>query len=375
MREEHFLVVSICWLAVAGLAHPAAAQQPAQEKRIALVVGNGDYQKAPLPTAANDAGLIAQTLQAAGFDVFGARDLDGDTLRNRFRDFVKKAESVGAGHGRDGLSLRLGDAARRRELFIPVDSTIARDTDIPIEGLRISDYIAPARLAAAEGQRRRTGCGAAAALHRRRPADRQRPRAGRARAEHADSVQRRAGHGRAEGAGALWRLRAGAGGNDPHRRPAAARGVQSRASARQRNTKGAQVPWDAQKVAGAVHVLRSCARAPRRRAARSGRRDRDKPIRDLGAQDAYTAALERDTCRATRISSPPIPTIRMAKRVRAIVAARREAITWRRTYLADTPRCLLVLSAALSARPACRGTRAAGWRSSRRRWSRRRHSR
>ena len=27
----------------------------------------------------------------------------------------------------------------------------------------------------------------------------------------------------------------------------------------------------------------------------------------------------------------------MAKRVRAIVAARREAITWRRTYRADTP--------------------------------------
>src|SRR5437763_8827341 len=27
----------------------------------------------------------------------------------------------------------------------------------------------------------------------------------------------------------------------------------------------------------------------------------------------------------------------MAKRVRAILAARREAITWRRTYLADTP--------------------------------------
>ena len=34
-----FLSVSICWLAVAVLAPPAAAQQPAQEKRIALVVG------------------------------------------------------------------------------------------------------------------------------------------------------------------------------------------------------------------------------------------------------------------------------------------------------------------------------------------------
>ena len=46
--------------ALIGLA--AAQQSAAQEKRIALVVGNGAYAKAPLATTANDAGLIAQTL-------------------------------------------------------------------------------------------------------------------------------------------------------------------------------------------------------------------------------------------------------------------------------------------------------------------------
>jgi Caspase domain len=75
-----------------ALLAPAAAQQP-QEKRIALVVGNGAYAKGPLATTANDAGLIAQTLQAAGFDVIGARDLDGDTLRRSFRDFIQKAQA------------------------------------------------------------------------------------------------------------------------------------------------------------------------------------------------------------------------------------------------------------------------------------------
>src|SRR3954454_10115267 len=70
-------------LLAAGAIDPALAQQ--QEKRIALVVGNGAYAKSPLATPANDAGLIAQTLQAAGFDVVGARDLDGDTLRKSFR--------------------------------------------------------------------------------------------------------------------------------------------------------------------------------------------------------------------------------------------------------------------------------------------------
>jgi uncharacterized caspase-like protein len=54
-----------------------------------LVVGNANYSPGALPTPANDAGLIAQTLQAAGFDVVGVRDLDQDSLRRTFRDSKK----------------------------------------------------------------------------------------------------------------------------------------------------------------------------------------------------------------------------------------------------------------------------------------------
>src|ERR1700749_3787346 len=77
--------------ALPGLVGSAAAQQ--QEKRIAFVVGNAAYAKVPLATTANDAGLVAQQLQAAGFDVIGARDLDGYTLRKSFHDFVEKAQA------------------------------------------------------------------------------------------------------------------------------------------------------------------------------------------------------------------------------------------------------------------------------------------
>src|SRR5215203_7499155 len=113
------------------------------EKRIALVIGNADYQAAPLQTSANDAGLIAQTLQAAGFDVVGARDLDHESLRRSFRDFLEKASASGpdtvayiylAGHG---LQLE------GENYFVPVDARIARDIDVPVEALRISDYIRP----------------------------------------------------------------------------------------------------------------------------------------------------------------------------------------------------------------------------------------
>src|SRR5258707_9808698 len=122
-----------------GLMGAAAAQQ--QEKRMALVIGNGAYARSPLATAANDAGLIAQTLQAAGFDVIGARDLDGDTLRRSFRDFIQKAEASGPDTVAMVYLAGYGMQLAGENYFVPVDSTISRDTDIPTEGMRISDYV------------------------------------------------------------------------------------------------------------------------------------------------------------------------------------------------------------------------------------------
>src|SRR6202165_4099526 len=139
---KSFSIFSLCMMLFSGcpgILSSAAAQQ--QEKRIALVVGDGAYAKSPLATAANDAGLIAQTLQAAGFDVVGARDLDGDTLRRSFRDFIQKAETAGPGTVAMVYLAGYGMQLAGENYFIPVDSTVSRDTDVPIEGLRISDYL------------------------------------------------------------------------------------------------------------------------------------------------------------------------------------------------------------------------------------------
>src|SRR5512144_2899561 len=113
------------------------------ETRVALVVGNAAYQAGALQTAANDAGLIAQTLQASGFDVVGARDLDQDSLRRAFRDFLEKASASGpdtvAFIYLSGYGLQLeGD-----NYFLPVDAKIGHDTDVVAEGVRISDYLRP----------------------------------------------------------------------------------------------------------------------------------------------------------------------------------------------------------------------------------------
>src|ERR1700737_2179202 len=121
----------------------ALASAQAAEKRIALVVGNANYTSGALPTPANDAGLIAQTLQAAGFDVVGVRDLDQDSLRKTFRDFIAKASAAGpdtvAFVYLSGYALQL----EGENYFVPTDANIARDVNVASEALRVSDYTRP----------------------------------------------------------------------------------------------------------------------------------------------------------------------------------------------------------------------------------------
>jgi len=136
-----FLASIIALAALIPLASAPSAEP--MEKRIALVIGNAGYQAGALPTAANDAGLIAQTLQAAGFDVVGARDLDQDSLRRALRDFAEKAGSAGpdavAFVYLSGYALQLAG----ENYFVPVDARIARDTDVAAEAVRVSDYVRP----------------------------------------------------------------------------------------------------------------------------------------------------------------------------------------------------------------------------------------
>src|SRR6266516_3139621 len=116
---------------------PGAAQS---EKRIALVIGNAGYQAGALATPANDAGLVAQTLQAAGFDVSGARDLDQESLRRAFRDFLDKAGSAGPDTvayiylSGDGLQLE------GENYFVPIDAKITSDANVQSEALRLSHF-------------------------------------------------------------------------------------------------------------------------------------------------------------------------------------------------------------------------------------------
>src|ERR1700730_10831445 len=135
--------LSFAVLALAVAAWMPQAHAQSVEKRIALVIGNAAYPTGALQTTANDAGLIAQTLQAAGFDVVGARDLDLDSLRRTFHDFLDKAGAAGPDAVvfiyLSGYGLQL----EGENYFVPIDAKLSRDVDIPLEALRISDYTRP----------------------------------------------------------------------------------------------------------------------------------------------------------------------------------------------------------------------------------------
>src|SRR5882724_503562 len=333
-----FSIFSFCLMLFSGLAgvlSSASAQQ--QEKRIALVVGNGAYAKSPLATAANDAGLIAQTLQAAGFDVIGARDLDGDTLRRSFRDFIQKAEASGPDTVAMVYLAGYGMQLAGENYFIPVDSPISRDTDIPTEGMRISDYVRQlaslplkAGVVVLDAARQQPfiegGQPLASGLALVEP-DRHMLIAFNA-APGTIAPNEQGPYG-AYAQSLAEMIRTG-GLPLPE--------VFSRVRLRVNEaSKGAQVPWDAQKIDAQFMFFDRAPDAPAQPPQDQGATVRNRPMRDIGVQDAYAAALERDTMQGYDDFLGANSDDPLAKRVRAIVAARREAITWLRSYRADTP--------------------------------------
>ncbi len=323
-------------LALLGLVSPLQAEPT--EKRIALVIGNSNYQVGALQTAANDAGLIAQTLQAAGFDVVGARDLDEDSLRHAFRDFVEKA----SGSGPDTVALvyfaGYGLQLEGENYLVPVDANIGRDSDVPSKSVRVSDYIKP--LTALQLKARIVVLDAARII------------------PFSISGQPLAG-GLAlvePGPGMLVAFNAAPGTVAPAEKGPYGAYAQALAEMIREGglslgdlfdrvrlrvnevTKGAQVPWHSSRIETSFVFFERAPDAPPPPApAEQTSALRSKPIHSLGAQDAYLSAVERDTLQGYEEFVGAYADDPAARRVRAIIAARREAITWRRTYVADTP--------------------------------------
>ena len=310
----------------------------AAETRFALVIGNDEYKVAKLATPANDAGLIADALQAAGFTVTGARNLDQATLREAFREFLGQVATAGP----DAVALvylsGVGLQFAGDNYFVPVDADIQRDVDVPLQAVRISDFTQP--LAALPGRVKIVILDAA----RQNPFARggQPLAGGLALVDpvHGMAVAFNAAPGTVapdeQGpygayATSLTEMIA-AGGlslDDLFAR------VRLRVS---ELSQGAEVPWYVAQIDGPFFMTERTADAPPPPNVAPLADIRSKPIGGYSsAEDAYAAALELDTLEGYQQYLVAYPNAPFARRIAAMLAVRREEIIWRRCVFANTP--------------------------------------
>jgi len=336
-RGWRFALVAAGLLA-AGAAQPLLAQSGAPPNpRIGLVIGEAGYPDQALATPVNDAALIAQTLQTAGFDVVGARDLDASSVREAMNDFLAKAAAIGP--DMQAFVYLSGRAVQYEgeNFFVPVDTEIARDSDVPMEAVRISDFAHA--LAAEPGRARILVLDGA----RANPYAAQGPplAGGLALVEpdEGELIAFNAAPGSIVGDesgpyGVYAKTLAGSlreGGL-----PIEDALAQTRVQVNQQ-TAGAQAPWSASKLGAPYYVFERAADAPAPPALAALADAARKPIGGFAPDQAYAAALSRDTLAGYAEFLAAYPDNPEARRVRAILAAQREALFWWRAVAQDTP--------------------------------------
>jgi formylglycine-generating enzyme required for sulfatase activity len=140
MRVVSAIVLAVCsmWL----ICQPAFA-----EKRIALVIGNSAYERAPrLANPANDANTMSEMFKRAGFDTVELKlDLKASEMRRALRDFSDDARYADiaiiyfAGHGLE---------IQGTNYLVPTDAVLERDVDAYDEAVsldRLLSVIEPAK--------------------------------------------------------------------------------------------------------------------------------------------------------------------------------------------------------------------------------------
>ncbi len=332
-------LMTLSWLVAAVLALTLGQRAAhAAEMRFALVIGNDEYKSAKLATPANDAGLVAEALTAAGFTVTGARNLDQATLRESFREFIGQVAAAGPDAMVVVYLAGYGVQFAGENYFVPVDADLARDVDVPLQAVRVSDFAQP--LAALPGRVKLVIVDAA-----RQNAFAQ---GGEPLASGLALVDPVAGMAVAFNAApgtvgpdepgpygayatALTEMVAAGG--------LALDDVFTRARLRVSEvTIGAEVPWYASRVDGPFFFTERAADAPPPPDVVPLADLRDQPMRGYSSvEDAYAAALALDTMEGYEQFLALYPSSPFSPRVAAMLAVRREQVIWRRCVFDNTP--------------------------------------
>jgi hypothetical protein len=112
----------------------------AGERRVALVVGNAAYGRAPLRNAVNDARDIARALSETGFDVIRVENATLEALGRALEQFSSR---LAASHG-VGLFFYAGHGVQvdGENFLVPVDADLRTEKDVQYRALNVGLVLA-----------------------------------------------------------------------------------------------------------------------------------------------------------------------------------------------------------------------------------------
>jgi uncharacterized caspase-like protein len=107
------------------------AKAPTQ-RRVALVIGNGTYEDAPLRNPVNDASDMARALTALGFEVIHKENLNQNDMKRAIREFGSKIRGGGV-----GLFYYAGHGVQVKGVnyLIPVGAKVESEEDVEYEAV------------------------------------------------------------------------------------------------------------------------------------------------------------------------------------------------------------------------------------------------
>ena len=118
---------------------PAQAQN---KLRVALVIGNNDYQHAnPLNNPRNDSELIASILKRHGVDTIVSNDLTLQSFKKVISEFLQRLARLGS--KAEGILFYAGHGIQfdGRNFLIPVDADLKTRSDIPLYSVELDTII------------------------------------------------------------------------------------------------------------------------------------------------------------------------------------------------------------------------------------------
>ena len=110
-------------------------------RRIALVIGNGDYQQSALPklpNPANDAEDIAKVLRGFGFEVIERKDQTLEAMNQAIAEFGSK---IGGSDAALFYYAGHGIQVKNQNYLIPVNSTIESEASVPYQGINLNQVL------------------------------------------------------------------------------------------------------------------------------------------------------------------------------------------------------------------------------------------